>query len=114
MATKKVVKQEGGRLPTLVRFSVLDPSPQGHELTAENLDQALRDFAGLSTMAVLEPVGVAMVAGEKCIPLRQYRFALVVTSAATKAIIGHLQAYASTILTGHPVTIEMSTIGMFA
>jgi hypothetical protein len=100
-------------LPSLLRFTVLDPSPDGHVLSNDVIEQALADFAGLSAVAVLEPIAVAMIAGrERVTAVRQHRFALLVEDDAVGATLGHLEAYAATILPGHPVTVELSQVGM--
>ena len=97
------------------RYVALYPSPEGHILSREVIEQALCDFSQLSTFAVLEPPAVAMICGpDQAVTVRQHRFVLLVKDDAVDATLGHLQAYAASILHGHPVTVELSTVGMVA
>ena len=99
----------------LLRVGILDPSPGGHTLDQDTLVQALADFSEFSVFATLEDPAISMFShGETCFTVRQFRLALVLKEETTRTAIGHVAAYAETVLAGHLVSIELSELALMA
>ena len=90
---------------------VLDPSPKGHALSDEAAPQMAYDLARIALFCELSPKGHVVIHDEKKpIVVNRHRVVLTVASSELTVLLGHVSAYAKTVLAGHAVLVTVNTV----